>query len=91
MLNANRNDAFHQVDVRIDRKWFFDNWSLDVFADIQNVTGAAPPQPDQLDVMRDPATGRPIPSVTNPGSYDPRFISTATGAVLPGLGVIVEL
>ena len=90
-LNAQRNGAFHQVDIRIDRKWFFDNWSLDVFADIQNVTAAAPPQPDQLDVVRDPATGRPIPSTGNLGSYDPRYISTATGAVLPGLGIIVEL
>ena len=91
MLNTERNGAFHQVDVRLDRKWFFDRWSLDVFFDLQNLTGAAPPQPDQLDVVRDPATGRPIPSTTNPGSYDPRFISTATGAVLPGLGMIVEL
>ena len=90
-LNNDRNGAFHQVDLRIDRKWFFDNWSLDVFADLQNITAAAPPQPDQLDVVRDPATGRPIPSTTNPGFYDPRFISTATGAVLPGLGMIVEL
>ena len=91
LLNTERNGAFHQVDVRLDRKWFFDRWSLDVFFDLQNLTGAAPPQPDQLDVVRDPATGRPIPSTTNPGSYDPRFISTATGAVLPGLGMIVEL
>jgi len=91
LLNTERNGAFHQVDVRLDRKWFFDRWSLDVFFDLQNLTGAAPPQPDQLDVVRDPATGRPIESTTNPGSYDPRFISTATGAVLPGLGMIVEL
>ena len=90
-LNNDRNGAFHQVDLRIDRKWFFDNWSLDVFADLQNITAAAPPQPDQLDVVRDPATGRPIPSTTNLGFYDSRFISTATGAVLPGLGMIVEL
>ena len=91
LLNTERNGACHQVDVRLDRKWFFDRWSLDVFFDLQNLTGAAPPQPDQLDVVRDPATGRPIESTTNPGSYDPRFISTATGAVLPGLGMIVEL
>ena len=91
LLNTERNGAFHQVDLRIDRKWFFDNWSLDVFADLQNITAAAPPQPDQLDVVRDPATGRPIPSTSNPGFYDPRFISTATGAILPGLGMIVEL
>jgi len=90
-LNTQRNGAFHQVDLRLDRKWFFDTWSLDVFMDVQNLTGAAPPQPAQLDVVRDPATGTPIPSVTNPGSYDPRYISTATGAVLPAIGMIVEL
>ena len=91
LLNTQRNGAFHQVDLRLDRKWFFDTWSLDVFMDVQNLTGAAPPQPAQLDVVRDPATGAPIPSVTNQGSYDPRYISTATGAVLPAIGMIVEL
>lgn len=90
-LNTQRNGAFHQVDLRLDRKWFFDTWSLDVFMDVQNLTGAAPPQPAQLDVVRDPSTGSPIPSVTNEGSYDPRYISTATGAVLPAIGMIVEL
>ena len=90
-LNAQRNDFFHQVDVRIDRKWFFDNWSLDVFMDVQNLTAAAPPQPSQLDVVRDPSTGAPIPSVENPGSYDARYIDVATGAVLPALGMIIEL
>ncbi len=90
-LNTQRNGAFHQVDLRLDRKWFFDTWSLDVFMDVQNLTGAAPPQPAQLDVVRDSATGTPMPSVTNPGSYDPRYISTATGAVLPAIGMIVEL
>ena len=90
-LNTKRNGAFHQVDLRIDRKWFFDNWSLDVFADLQNITAAVPPQPDQLDVVRDPATGRPIPSTSNPDFYEPRLISTATGAIIPGLGMIVEL
>ena len=90
-LNTKRNGAFHQVDLRIDRKWFFDNWSLDVFADLQNITAAVPPQPDQLDVVRDPATGRPTPSTSNPDFYEPRLISTATGAIIPGLGMIVEL
>ena len=90
-LNTQRNGAFHQVDLRLDRKWFFDTWSLDVFMDVQNLTGAAPPQPAQLDVVRAPATGAPIPSASNPESYDPRYISTATGAVLPAIGMIVEL
>ena len=91
LLNAERNGAFHQVDLRIDRKWFFDTWSIDVFADLQNLTSAVPPQQDQLDVIRDPSTGRPIPSAENPGFYDARFISATAGSLLPGLGIIVEL
>ena len=59
-LNGARNGNFHQVDLRLDRKWFFDKWSLDVFMDIQNLTGAAPPQQAQLDVQRNPDTGAPI-------------------------------
>jgi hypothetical protein len=59
--------------------------------DVQNLTGAAPPQPAQLDVVRDPATGTPIPSTANPLSYDPRYISISSGAVLPAIGMIVEL
>ena len=91
LLNAERNGAFHQVDLRIDHKWFFDTWSIDVFADLQNLTSAVPPQQDQLDVIRDPSTGRPIPSAENPGFYDARFISATAGSLLPGLGIIVEL
>lgn len=90
-LNTERNAAFHQVDLRLDKKWLFDRWSLDVFMDVQNLTGAAPPQQDQLDVVRDPATGRPVASSTNPGSYDPRYITISSGTVLPAFGLIVEL
>ena len=79
------------MDLRLDRKWFFDKWSLDVFMDIQNLTGAAPPQQAQLDVQRNPDTGAPIPSLDTPGSYDPRYISANAGAVLPAIGLIVEL
>ena len=30
--------ASAQLDVRIDKVWVFDNWSLDLYLDIQNVT-----------------------------------------------------
>jgi hypothetical protein len=90
-LNTERNGAFHQLDIRIDKKWFFENWSLDVFIEIQNATGAAVPQPTFVDVVRNPLTGAPIPSVSNPGFYDQRELDPSTGAVLPALGLIIEL
>jgi outer membrane receptor for ferrienterochelin and colicin len=39
-VNSERLPAFFQVDVRIDKIWVFDNWSLDLYLDVQNVTNA---------------------------------------------------
>ena len=90
-LNSERNGAFHQLDIRIDKKWFYENWSLDVFCEVQNATGAAVPQPAFVDVIRNPATGAPIPSADQPGFYDARYLDPSSGAVLPAFGLIVEL
>jgi len=37
-VNSYRLPDFAQLDVRIDKIWVFDNWSLDLYLDIQNVT-----------------------------------------------------
>ena len=37
--NSMRNDysPFHQLDLRIDKQYFFKRWSLNFYADVQNV------------------------------------------------------
>ena len=90
-LNTGRNGAFHQLDIRIDKKWFFPQWSLDVFFEVVNATGAAVPQPASTDVVRDPVTGRPVESLDMPGFYTPRILDPSAGNVLPALGLIIEL
>jgi hypothetical protein len=90
-LNTGRNGAFHQLDIRIDKKWFFPQWSLDVFLEVVNATGAAVPQPASTDVVRDPVTGRPVESLDTPGFYTPRILDPSAGNVLPSLGFIIEL
>lgn len=91
LLNSERNGAFHQLDIRIDKKWFFERWSLDVFLEVQNATGAAVPQPNYVDVIRNPLTGAPVPSMEQLGYYDQRVIDPSNGAVLPAIGFIIEL
>jgi len=90
-LNTERNGAFYQLDIRLDRKWFFDRWSLDVFAEVQNATAAAVPQPPVTDVVRNPLTGVPVPDASNPGFYQQRVLDPSTGTLLPALGCIIEL
>ncbi len=90
-LNSGRNAAFSQLDLRIDKKWFFKNWSLDVFMDVQNVFGQVADAPDALDVVRDPLTGTPIPDPMNPARYQARYIGLNSGSAIPAIGLIVEL
>ncbi|MFW5835686.1 MAG: DUF1015 domain-containing protein, partial [bacterium] len=36
-LNSKRLNPFHQLDLRVDKQYFFDNWSLMLYFDVQNV------------------------------------------------------
>ena len=90
-LNSGRNDAFSQLDLRIDKKWFFETWSLDVFMDVQNLFGQVADSPDALDVVRDPSTGVPLADPVNPTRYQARYIPLGSGSAIPAVGLIVEL
>jgi hypothetical protein len=35
--NSERTDLNHSLDIRVDRRWFFDSWTLIGYIDIQNV------------------------------------------------------
>ena len=35
--NSERLDAYHELDLRIERTWLFDSWKLTGFLDVQNV------------------------------------------------------
>ena len=36
-----RTGTFHQLDVRADKTWLFDRWSLGIYLDIQNIYNAS--------------------------------------------------
>jgi TonB family protein len=36
-VNSGRVDAFHQLDIRIDKRWIYQSWMLNAYLDIQNV------------------------------------------------------
>jgi TonB family protein len=36
-VNSARNPAFHQLDLRVDKRWVFNRWILDTYLDVQNV------------------------------------------------------
>lgn len=89
-LNSQRLGGFNALDVRVDKKWFFEKWSLNLFLDVRNALGTASQTAPILDVVRD-AQGNPVPDPNNPGFFQPNILDTSSGTVLPSIGIIVEL
>ncbi|HRH66595.1 MAG TPA: TonB-dependent receptor [Bacteroidia bacterium] len=88
-LNTLRTEAFHQLDVRVDKKYFFRKWSLNLYLDIQNIYNSKTTLSPYLSVKRD-AAGKPLTDSASPGSYLPDFIPNESGSVIPTIGIILE-
>lgn len=88
-LNSERINAFHQLDIRLDKKWFFKKFDLNLFLDIQNIYNQVTPLEPILTVQRD-ESGNLIEDPNNTGSYLPRFLDASNGSVLPSIGIILE-
>ena len=43
-VNSERNDLFHQLDVRLDKRWIYRSWMMTAYLDIQNVYDHANPE-----------------------------------------------
>jgi hypothetical protein len=43
-VNTERVPAFHQLDLRVERKWVFDLWLLTAYLEIQNAYNRANPE-----------------------------------------------
>jgi len=98
-LNTRRGDAANALDLRIDKRWFFDKWSLNVFLDVENLTGSAVGN-EQLILNRElDENGTPVggPVVTNPNAPLPeqmyllKRINDAQGTVIPSIGLMIEI
>ena len=43
-VNTDRNAPFHQLDLRVDKRWIYQKWILNAYLDIQNVYNRANPE-----------------------------------------------
>lgn len=97
-LNTLRTSVVNGLDIRIDKKWFFPRWSLNVYLDIENVTANAVGLPQLILDRPLDENNRPVggPVVINPNDppdqqrYALKEINDATGTRIPSIGVMVE-
>ena len=90
LYNTNRLTVFHQLDLRVDKEYYFKKWSLNVYLDIQNLYNFKAKQPDVLVQERD-SNGQPLINPTDPTRYVLKYIPSESGTILPTIGIIVEL
>jgi hypothetical protein len=88
-LNQERNDLFHALDIRIDKKWFFKKWALETYLDIENAYGAEIQEQDFVDVRRD-EMGNPLTDPVNPNKYQIYNLNNTSGTVIPSIGIMIE-
>ncbi len=89
-FNSLRLSSFHQLDLRVDKKFFFNNFSLMLYLDVQNVYNFKAEQPAFLVPERD-ADGNPI-LITENGTekYQLKKLQPSTGTILPTIGIMID-
>lgn len=88
-LNDLRNPSSHGLDVRVDKKWYFNQWAINAYIDIQNIYNFQAVGQSFLDIKRD-AEGNGIIDPENPGSYQLSEIENVSGTVLPSIGLMID-
>lgn len=90
LFNSKRLTSFHQLDIRIDKIYFFNKWMLNFYIDIQNVYNFKGDRPPLYTVITD-AYGDPV---VNPNDTDRYLFKTIKGSgggtILPTVGFIME-
>ena len=90
MLNADRLGSFYQLDARVDKKYPFRKFTLNLYFDFQNITNNQYQLQPYLVPDRD-ANGNLQDIPGDPTRFKTKFLSNKGGNVLPSLGLIVEL
>ena len=88
-LNTKRLSPYHQLDVRLDKKWFFKKWSLNTYIDIQNIYIKKIDGAPILNVVRD-ANNNALVNSNNPAYYQTYYIPNSLGNLTPSVGIVVQ-
>ncbi len=92
-FNSLRLSNFHQLDIRVDKQFYFSKWSLLFYLDIQNIYNFKAKGQDILtnfDENGAPVIINPLDPIEDQ-KYQLRKIESESGTVLPTLGVIIEI
>ena len=89
-FNANRLSSNHQLDIRIDKEFFFKKLALNLYADIQNAYNF---QSEKAPIYTNKDVNGVILADPNGDASKQglRIIETYSGTVLPTIGLIIKI
>ena len=85
-FNTLRLGNYHQLDIRVDKKFAWKNLDITLYIDVQNVYNY---KSESAPIYVNTLNGLPNINPNNNQEYILRNISTTTGTVLPTFGLIV--
>jgi hypothetical protein len=88
-MNSLRFGSFHQLDLRVDKNFFFEKWTLMVYIDIQNAYNYK--NKGQEYIVRDKNDDGSYMTVNGGTEYVLNQIENVSGTVLPTIGIMVKI
>ena len=88
-LNTERFKTFSQLDLRIDKTWFWKKFSLNFYVDVQNVLAGEAIEQSYLIPTLD-ENGNKVIDANNSSKYVLESVENTSGTVLPRFGVIFD-
>lgn len=85
--NTERLDPYMQLDIRVDKDFYFKRWTLGLYVDLQNVTFSKIRQPDAY-----LSTGKIVNPEAEPylQRYELETLELFSGTLIPSVGITVE-
>ncbi|MEL6836953.1 MAG: TonB-dependent receptor [Bacteroidota bacterium] len=82
-LGDERLDAFSVADIRIDKKWNFEQLALNIFLEVENAFASQIPEPQQYGLSRDAAG-----NLISPRSLT--ALEAQDGQIIPTIGIVLD-
>jgi hypothetical protein len=88
-FNKKRLGDFQQLDLRVDKAYYYKNWSLMIYMDIQNAYNFKADLPSSL-IQQTDVNGTPMTDPNDSSRYLLKTITSSAGTVLPTIGIMIE-
>lgn len=90
LVNSQRLPPFHQLDLRVDKTWYFKKWTFALYVDVQNLYNYKAYGADVLMPETD-LNGHYVVDPNNPNQYIMKsYANEIGGTIIPTFGVIIE-